>query len=341
MRMAIAALCAIAIAESGARAGQDTAPAPQPGEESSRPWAAGVSAEKQAEALRLFREGNEAFEQGRYAQALSAYRNAIGFWNHPGIQFNMAVALIQLDQPLPAYESLMQALRYGDAALEPQLFAQASTYKKLLLGQLAQLKVGCSEPDARVFLDGKELLTGPGEAKKVLLPGNHQIVASKPGFLTTPRSFTLVAGKESVETIELISIKQLARTERRWKTWKPWALIGGGVAVAALGVMLNLDARSGIESYDASVARICPQGCPSDDPRLAQARDVESNARLEHGFGVSFMVTGGLVAAGGVVMLVLNQPRLVEERRPSLASRWRLEPSVGAGTAGLLLRGSF
>jgi tetratricopeptide (TPR) repeat protein len=320
-------------------AAQEAKP-PDPEQEAARPWAAGVSAERQAEALRLFREGNDAFEQGRYAQALSAYRKAIASWNHPAIQFNMAVSLIQLDQPLDAYESLRQALRYGEAALEPQVFAQAQTYKKLLLGQLAQLKVGCSEPDAKVFLDGRQLLIGPGESRKILLPGNHQIVASKAGFLTATRPVTLVAGKESVETIELVSMKQLARTERRWKSWKPWAVMGGGVAVAALGVALNLDARSGIESYDAAFASLCPQGCRADDPRLAHARDVQDGAQLENGFGISFMITGGALVASGVVMLILNQPRLVEpENRPSLVSHLRL--NAGPSGAGVLVVGRF
>ncbi len=75
-------------------------------EGSGDPWAAGVPPERRATALRLFRLGNGFFENARYAEALRHYRDAIRSWDHPAIRFNMAVCLVNLDDPLGAHYAL-------------------------------------------------------------------------------------------------------------------------------------------------------------------------------------------------------------------------------------------
>ena len=106
-----------------------------------KPWAAGVSDAEQQKALAIYREGNAEFEESRYAQALTKYREALKHWDHPAIRFNMAVCLINLQQPLEAFEHLEAGMKYGAAPLGPELYAQGVTYKKLLDGQLTHLKV--------------------------------------------------------------------------------------------------------------------------------------------------------------------------------------------------------
>ena len=49
------------------------------------------------------------------------------------------------------------------------------------------------------------------------MPGAHQLVARKAGFLTETRSVTLLAGRPDVEKLALQEIRSLpARTVRRW-----------------------------------------------------------------------------------------------------------------------------
>ena len=60
-----------------------------------RPWAQGVPPERQEEALRLFQEANALFAESKYTQALARYRDALRAWDHPGVRYNTAVALIQ------------------------------------------------------------------------------------------------------------------------------------------------------------------------------------------------------------------------------------------------------
>jgi hypothetical protein len=306
--------------------------------EPERAWAVGVPPDRQAQALRIFEEGNALFEESHHAEALAKYRAAVELWNHPAIRYNMAVCLIHLDQPLQAFENLGQALRYGAAPLEPQTYAQALTYKKLLEGQLARLKVVCDQRGAQVSLDGEKLFDAPGEATRLLVPGAHQLVATLPGHLTESRALTLLPGKETVETLQLTALKSLA-TKRRWPVWKPWVVLAAGVAAALAGVPLLLQAKSDYASYDSAVAATpaCQTSCfPSDLPGPVQ--DLKSRAAAENGAGIGAFALGGAVAASAIVLLIMNQPRLVE--RPG-ATRLSLAPMVGPGAAGLGVAASF
>jgi len=305
-------------------------------DEPERPWAAGVPQAQQAEARKLYDAGNLLFEQARYGQALAIYRDAVKAWDHPAIRYNMAVANIHLDQPLAAYEDLERALRFGAEALAEDVYAQALTYQKLLLGQLARLKVSCAEPGAQLFLDGELVLTGPGDRSRVLLPGKHQLVASKPGFVAATRAVELVAGSSVEETLAPSALPRFVpvRTERRWAAWVPWAVAGAGAAVAAIGVPFELAARSNMQDHDRQVGAACPTGCvPSAIP--ASTRDLESRAHLESGVAIGLFVVGGAAVAGGIVLAVLNQPRPVEEPKVAFA------PLFTDGRAGFVVSGRF
>jgi hypothetical protein len=166
-----------------------------------RPWAAGVSEREQALALELYLAGNQEFAESRFTLAIAKYREALWYWDHPAIRFNMAVSLINLDQSIEAQENLESSLRYGAAPLGVSLYNQGLTYRKLLDAQLVRLRIACPEPDAKVTLDGKVLFTGPGSTEQIVLPGEHQVVATKVGFVTVSETLVLVAGKTSAYEI--------------------------------------------------------------------------------------------------------------------------------------------
>lgn len=299
-----------------------------------RPWAAGVSDEQQQQALRLLEEGNRQFELAQRAMALATYRRALAVWDHPAIRYNIAVALIDQDQPLEAYENLELALRYGPEALLEDQHAQGLTYRKLLLGQLAQLRVVCGEPGARVLLDGRELLVGPGEVMRVLLPGEHSLVATKTDYLTTTRTVNLVAGRVETANLALVAAPRVVETRRRWAAWKPWAVVGAGAAVALADVPLRLVAASTMDDYERAFTAACPQGCVEAEIPSA-ARDLRSRARLQSGVAIALFAAGGATLAGGVVWMIANESRPVHDRPVALL------PVVGTDGAGLSVAGSF
>src|SRR5580692_6960549 len=98
----------------------------------------------------------------------------------------MADCLSNLDQPLEAGDDLELALKYGEDALGSDVYTQGLTYRKLLQGQLAELEVIHSQAGVVITLDGKPVVSGPGpgDATVRATPGPHQLVATKPGFLT-------------------------------------------------------------------------------------------------------------------------------------------------------------
>ena len=320
-------LLALLALPAGARAAQDD-PVGAP----VRPWADGVSQERQDQALRVFQEGNALFEASQHAAALAKYREALASWDHPAIRFNAAVALVNLDQPLRAFEDLELALRYGDAPLGAEKYQQALTYRKLLLGQIAELKVACPEQGAEVSLDGQALFVGPGEMARWLLPGTHQLVARKPGFLTETRSLVVLPGKRSTERLTLQEIRSLpTSTVRRWPVWKPWSVVGAGALLAVIGVPVILDSLNNVHNYEAAIDSCSAQaGGPCMVPSTAS--DTLHRARVENVVAISLFSVGGALVASGLAMVILNQPRVVPGEEAPHAS---LAPLLGPGLFGL------
>jgi PEGA domain len=207
---------AFVLAVSSMRAQAQSLPSIPLKDKEARSWAAGVSAREQAIAREIHLAGNKEFVESRYAQALLKYKEAIRHWDHPAIRFNMAVALINLDRPVDAKDNLERSLLHGVAALGADAHGQALTYRKLLDAQLVHLTIACEEPGATVTLDGKFLFTGPGNTQEIALPGEHQVVTTKAGFVTSSETFTLVAGRsyEIKPVVKLASeLKALAAGE--------------------------------------------------------------------------------------------------------------------------------
>jgi hypothetical protein len=313
-------------------AGEEPAVAPE------RPWAKNVSQVRQDEALLLYEEANKLFEDSQHAAALAKYREALKVWDHPAIHYNAAVALIYLDQPLAAYENLEAALRFGTAPFNAETYQQALTYRKLLRGQLAELKVTCAEPGAEIALDGRPLFVGPGEATQRLLPGPHQLVARKPVFLTETRSLTLLPGKPASETLRLQDIRTLpTKTVRRWPVWKPLAVVGAGVLVAAIGVPFSLLSKSNFDVLDTWTRENCSNsgsGCATGmvpPPSAIAARD---RGRVDNVIALSLFSVGAAAAATGVVLAIMNQPHAVPADQ---APRALVTPLVGPGAIGVSL----
>src|SRR5262245_34456368 len=151
----------------------------------------------------------------------------------------MAICLINMRQPLTAWDHLQRALRFGDAPLGKRLYDEGMTYVAVLESSLAQLTVRSLQPGIKVMVDGVEALDGPGEHTMKLLAGKHQLVASRPGYITSSRALDLAAGKPALEQIALVPEKvRLDNYERRWAWWVPWSVEAGGavLAIAATGI---------------------------------------------------------------------------------------------------------
>jgi hypothetical protein len=281
-----------------------------------KPWVVGVSDDEQKVALALYEEGNADFQAARFAQAVVKYKEALKHWDHPSIHFNLAVSFINLDQPLEANEHLEKAMKYGEEPLGPELYAQGITHRHSLDRQIARVKIICKEPGTALTLDGTFLFTAPGEIEKVVLPGKHQVVGEKPGFLTASEPLELWPGKPTEHEVHLIALKAATKLERRWPSWQPWAVLAGGGGALVLGGASLGFAKHEFNSYDAGVATRCPSGCDAATAAamLSDLRSTKSHGDVAQDIGFALLGIGGAAAIAGVVGVVLNQPHAVVER---------------------------
>ncbi|MEO7732472.1 MAG: hypothetical protein ABIY55_16000 [Kofleriaceae bacterium] len=299
-----------------------------------RPWAASVSEAEQATALALYTEGNHEFTESRFAQALARYRDAILHWDHPAIRFNMAVCLINLDQPLEARDQLDKSLVYGARPLGADAYSQGLTYRKLLDAQLSFVTIAMHEPGAQVTLDGKLLFVAPGELSAFQLPGEHQVSATRPGFVSSTTTLVLVAGKRTSFAVRPLEHATTTRTVRRWSPWLPWLVLAGGGVLVGAGALTEWAASHDFTSYDAAVAQQCPQGCTAAMlAELPALRDQKANAGHERDLAIGLVAAGGAVVIAATIGVIVNLPR-VEIGPPRV--RPTITPARGGATLSLV-----
>lgn len=271
------------------------------------PWQVGVTDAQKAEAQTQLERGNTLYVENRYEDALAAFRAGLAAWKHPSIQFNIAATLIALDRPVEALDELERAMQYGEKPLKDQ-WREALNYKALLDRQVGTLTVSCKDA-LEVTLDTGMAIPCPGETTKRVRAGEHVLLAQRAGFLTARRKLTVTGGQHVTEPIVLIALKDAAVTRTRWATWKPWAIAGAGALVGALGLLVELDARSLYDDYAKALADNCrDRACDPADPASGVPTDTLDRARFRERIGVGTMIAGGATLAVGVVLLALNRP---------------------------------
>jgi tetratricopeptide (TPR) repeat protein len=305
-----------------------------------RPWARGVPRERQAKALELFRAGNAKLRDALYRVARERYLEALKVWDHPAIHYNLSLSLMNLDQPVEAWEHLQLALKYGAAPLDADKMDQALRYKGLVEKQLTRLTIRCSLEGSAVRLDGNTLFTGPGQWEGMVRAGAHSVVATHDGYVPAEKALTLLGGETRELEMTMFRTEDLTEYRRVLPVAVPWVVLGGGAAVAAAGVGLQLAAKGAYAGYDAAVAACAaPEslGCTLR-PDIASRRS--SGDTLQALAWTTFVVGGAAVITGSVLVYV-NRPqaylRTVEVAQPTAA----LVPVLVPGGAGLSLAGTF
>jgi len=277
-----------------------------------RPWAVGVSQERQTKALQLFKDGNDALRLGIFKDARAAYEEALKHWDHPAIHYNLGLTLVNLEKPLEAYPHFEEALKYGEAPLDAERFAQANRFKNLLTSQLARLEVRCDTPGARVILDGDELFVGPGIISRLIKAGTHTVAASKDGYIPNEVRQPMLPGETTSFDMRLYTEAELTEYRRKFDAWIPFAVMGAGMGIAGGGGALLYAANGLVFQYDEDM-QACAldspiNGCSNSDTLLKLAND-RSAALGQQQLAVAAFGLGGAVAATGVILAIINQPQ--------------------------------
>lgn len=310
------------------------------GKTNDRPWAKGVSEGEQKVALDLFKEGNIALKEPNFPRAVAKYREALSHWDHPAIHYNMALALLNLDQPVETHEQFVASLKYGAAPLDSDKFDQATRYKGMLERQLAGVDIRCNMEGATVKLDGKLLYVAPGRYTGLTTAGPHSILATKEGYITNELSMPLPAGETKVFELNLMTTDDLTEYKRLWPQYVPYVVLIAGVAVAGAGLAMHLGANGLMRTYDTAVSRCASEmpfqgGCRLT-PELASQKQ---SADILQGAAIGGYIAGGALAAVGTILLYVNrlQPYRISVGVTSGQRTLTLLPFIGPSGGGVAL----
>jgi hypothetical protein len=328
-------------------AGAPAAPAPTPAADLPEPhpgelhaWSRSVSEEERRAADELFQQGNAFMRDSVCISAAAKYREALGHWDHPNIHYNLAIALLALDQPVETYEHLQAAVRFGPEPLQQDRYQHARNYLALLENQLTRVTFRCDVPGAIVELDGHAIFVAPGEHQALVRAGSHNVVASREGLVTNRSVRVFEGGKATLVELRLHSVRELTELHRRWRPWVPWTMIGAGLAVVAAGGGVQYLGQDKIRTVDEQSKLRCPNGCSAEPADLASARrQGASYQRIASGV---YAAGGALVVAGGV-LAYLNRTEVrvrsyeSDPDAPASPERTSLElrPAITPGGASL------
>jgi len=331
----VAASFLCAMAPVGAAQTPDAPPPAPPADDAEKPWAKGVSAEAQKLANGLFKEGNALLRDSFFVQAVEKYREAVGHWDHPAIHYNLAIALINLDQPIEVYRSLDKAMSYGTAALDQEKLELGERYKKLVEQQLAWVTLSCTENGARVAIDGKEVFACPGESEQMLRAGEHSFTATKSGFETTAVTKVLVGASRTELPLRMYRPEELTAYERKFPSWLPWVVTGAGVVVAGIGGLLHSQAIGDYDDFDAWAAE-CEQDTGMACPVTPAAQSLRDGGDTKQTAAGVMYVVGGAAVVTGVTLMLLNRPRPYRiDRESSEPTGVTVVPVVSPDGAGV------
>jgi len=304
----------------------------------------GVSENDERLASIAFRKGNEFLNNGLFPQAVQEYRNALSHWDHPAIHYNLALALINLDQPIEVWDELNRAIEYGEEPLEKDKYDHAKDYLRLVGGQLADIEVSCDKPGAKVSVDGKDVFVAPGRYAAKVRVGKHTFHADKEGYNAQIIAPFIGSNEHFRIQLKLYTAEELTRYKRRWDSaWVPYAVIGAGALVGLAGGALQMSAQSDYDAYNAAVAacRTPTAGCSAATPGINDLKDSGDRKKLL-GF-IGYGVAGAAIATG-TILAVVNRREAYQITAEELAREKvsaQVTPIVSPGVLGAVVQGKF
>jgi hypothetical protein len=309
----------------------------------------------------LFHEARELHRAGKLDEALEKALAAYHTAPTPVTAMEAGTLLVDLGHLVEARDllrsvpSLPVSPRESEKGREAR--QQAVALAASLDGRIPKLSLAARPPTATILLDGKPANLDAG-AWQGVDPGAHALVVLVDGKPCTTVNVTLAESEE--RTIDLRDATSTCVHDRTTEVapapspspvappatappavvpqpvpvvpassvgsdnpmrWIGLAIAGAGVVAIGVGGGLALGAKS---QYD-SVANQCPaQGCSQ------AGYDTRNDARSRADVATVVMVVGAAVAAGGVVLWLLEP----SQRTPSV-------PGVGIGPGTIRVRASW
>ena len=304
----------------------------------------------------------DAFDQGRYADAIDLLTRAQSLVHAPTHLLYIARAHAELGQLVRAREVYLDLTREKLPEDAPRVFKDAAKSGEQELNQIeAKLPYvsvvvqGAGAKDVRVTRDGVRLPQALLGIPHPVDPGEHTFQAFADGMESAPSTVPIKAGSKETVVLTLQAVETApsplgaapssgagAEPARGSLTSDAGQIDTGGVSglrigayvgfgVAAVGAVAGtifiINSGSTRDEADDLYQRCAPD-C-TDVQTVAEVEDLDGTADSQRNLAVASYIVGGLGLAGGITLLLLDSSGEQAENTTGV------RPVVGLGYAGL------
>jgi hypothetical protein len=330
------------------------------------------SDEQRAGARALATEGAQAFNDGRFKEAVDLFIKAESLMHAPPHLLFMARAHAKLGQFVKAREAYMKIVKEPLAPNAPQAFRDAQTAAELErkqvephIGRLIVKVEGAeSAKDLSVTIDGQPFPVVLLGVPQPTDPGDHTIAASATGFKAAPVSVSLKDAGQGAATVKMEvdnSVPPAGATPAapgggdtlvstspsgappsdsgasgsngmRIGSYVGFGVGAVGIALGTVFVLKSASKRADADTAAAALEARCGKLCDADSADAKNVANLDDQARSAQTLGIVGYVVGGLGVATGVTLFVLSSKK--HESQAAFVA-----PYVGLGAIGV--RGAF
>lgn len=294
--------CLLLASEHGARAADNARTEATPGTET-------TSAEqRRSSAKARYEEGVEAYRAARYADAVRLFLEADALSPSAALSYNIARAYEKLAddaQTLRWYRNYLRLSPDAKNAAEVRGYVQSLSAALAKQG-IQQFTVLTSPAGATVAIDGTPLGVSPLTVE--LRPGTHTAQVSRRGFVDMNGNFELPRATpiDLSVTLQPTPLASASKPNANRETSRRFG-VAPYLTLGAAAVCLG-----GAGIFEA-LRRSAQNSARSEQVQLAYEEDINDMHRRQTTARVLLGV-GGVLAATGVTLLVLNTPLTPESR---------------------------
>lgn len=260
---------------------------------------------QQLELTTLLSSGNDAYEAGKYPEALESYKKALAIIELPILVYRIAFCFDQLDRREEALAFYKRFL-----ALEPDASDRgrieteiARLEKELARTRIARVKITSEPSGAMVTLDGAPI--GETPLTHELPPGAHELAFSLDGHVPQRAAIEAKGGEEMTVAIAM----PLEQDPYRPAKITGWSILGAGVATTGLATILTINANAATEAFNEAPSSTPTPTKQEHERALGALETTRRNAKIAQGAAVGVLSIG----AGVLLWSYTRQGRVSED----------------------------
>lgn len=155
-----------------------------------------VAAQGTEDARRLFEQGVEALDDGRFREAADLLERSLEIRESAAARFNRALALRGAGEYVEALRDLARTLELATERRHRALRQQAEQMRSELREQVATVRIHVDGGAERVEIDGEVVARSDGLLEIERNPGPIVIVVRREGYDAVERQYDIAAGSE-------------------------------------------------------------------------------------------------------------------------------------------------